>query len=456
MSNANRSAHTKDLLKPQPIDTLIQAPWMIPVIPDQKVYENCALAIHAGKILALLPADEADQRFVAKEKIQLAADQVLIPGLVNTHTHGAMSLLRGYADDLPLMEWLQQQIWPAEKRWLSAEFVADGSRLAMAEMLRSGTTTFSDQYFFPEAIVSAARDVGIRAQIAFPVLDASNAWAHNADAALEKGLALRDTYRSHERISLAFAPHAPYTVGDTTLKKIATYAAELQMPIQIHLHETQNEVTQAIAETNMRPTERLQKLGLLTPQTLCVHMTVANATDIKLLQQSGAHVSHCPKSNLKLASGFCPVVQMQEAGINVALGTDGAASNNSLDLFAEANIAALLAKATTGDASALPAHQALAMATICGARALGLEQHIGSLEAGKNADLAAIKLDALEQQPLHNPLSQLIYTASGPNISDVWVAGRRLLKNRILQTLNEQELIHQAQHWRAKMAGRGH
>lgn len=456
MPNPAAPTHTNNPVKPQPIDSLIHARWIIPVIPAKKVYANCALALHSGKILALVPSDEANRRFIAKEEIQLMADQVLIPGLINTHTHGAMSLLRGYADDLPLKEWLEQQIWPTEKRWLSAEFVADGSRLAMAEMLRSGTTTFCDQYFFPEATADAARNAGMRAQIAFPIFDTPSPWAHDANAYLEKGLALSDDYRSHERISFAFAPHAPYTVSDVTLEKIAIYAAELQMPVQMHLHETQGEVTRALAETGMRPTERLQKLGLLTPQTLCVHMAVANATDITLLQQSGAHVSHCPKSNLKLASGFCPVVEMQKAGINVALGTDGAASNNSLDLFAEANIAALLAKATNNDASALPAHQALAMATICGARALGLEDSIGSLEVGKNADLAAIKLDALEQQPLHNPLSQLIYTASGSNVSDVWVAGRRLLKNRRLQTLNEQEVIQRAHNWRAKMTGRIH
>jgi 5-methylthioadenosine/S-adenosylhomocysteine deaminase len=437
---------------PQPIDTLIHARWIIPVIPANKVYENCALAIDQGKIAALLPSAEAGHRFAPREEIHLPR-QALIPGLINTHTHAAMTLLRGCADDLPLMEWLEQHIWPAEKNWVDAEFVADGTRLAMAEMLRSGTTTFSDQYFFPEAAAEAVRETGMRAQIAFPIIDFPTPWTRNGEECLEKGLALRDQYRAHERINLAFAPHAPYTVSDATLGKIAVYAAELQMPVQMHLHETAGEVTRALAETGLRPIARLQRLGLLSPQTLCVHMTEVDETDIALLRASGASVAHCPRSNLKLASGFCPAAKLLEAGVNVALGTDGAASNNSLDLFSEASTAALLAKAVCGSADALPAHQALAMATIHGARALGLEETIGSLEIGKTADLAAVDLSALEQQPLHNPVSQLIYTACGHRVSDVWVAGKQLLKNRQLQSLNEAELIQRAQYWRARIAG---
>ncbi|MBB3060392.1 TRZ/ATZ family hydrolase [Microbulbifer rhizosphaerae] len=434
------------------IDTLIHARWIVPVIPEQKVFENCSLAIDGGKILALLPSAEASERYRAKEEIRLDR-HALIPGLINTHTHAAMTLLRGLADDRPLMEWLEQHIWPAEQKWVNPEFAADGSRLAMAEMLRSGTTTFSDQYFFPEATAAAAREAGMRAQIAFPVIDFPTPWSRDGDDALEKGLALRDDYRAHERVGVVFAPHAPYTVGDTTLEKIAIYAAELQVPVQMHLHETTSEVERALAETGERPTERLQRLGLLGPQTLCVHMTAVNERDIELLRESGAHVAHCPKSNLKLASGFCPVDRLLAARVNVALGTDGAASNNSLDLFSEAGTAALLAKATSGDASALPAHRALAMATINGARALGIEDTAGSLEVGKSADLAAVDLSALEQQPLHDPVSQLIYTNCGQRVTDVWVAGRQLLKGRQLQTLNEVELVQRAREWRDRIAG---
>lgn len=434
------------------VDTLIHARWIIPVVPSGKVYENCAIAVRNGKILAIRPSVEAEKRYRADQVVHLDR-HALIPGLINTHTHAAMTLLRGYADDKPLMEWLQEHIWPAEQKWVASGFVADGTRLAVAEMLRSGTTTFSDQYFFPEDTAQVARETGIRAQIAFPVIDAPTPWSRNGEDALQKGLSLRDDYRAHDRLDVVFAPHAPYTVGDETLEKIAVYAAEAQIPVQMHLHETATEVQRALKEGGERPIERLNRLGLLSPQTLCVHMTSVEPSDIELLRESGAHVAHCPRSNLKLASGFCPASELLEAGINVALGTDGAASNNGLDLFAEANTAALLAKAVSGRADALPARQVLAMATINGARALGLEDKIGSLESGKSADLTAVDLGGLEQQPLHDPISQLIYTASAHNVSDVWVAGRQLLAERRLTTLNETELVQRAQDWRARIAG---
>ncbi|MEX2962381.1 TRZ/ATZ family hydrolase [Microbulbifer sp. TYP-18] len=434
------------------IDTLIHSRWIIPVIPEQKVYENCSLAIDKGQIIALLPSVEASARYRPQREVHLNR-HLLIPGLINTHTHAAMSLFRGLADDLPLAQWLQEHIWPAERKWVDASFVADGSRLAIAEMIRSGTTTFSDQYFFPEATAEVARDTGMRAELAFPIIDAPTPWSRDAEDALHKGLKLRDDYRTHERIGVVLAPHAPYTVGDETLEKIAIYANELQIAVQMHLHETAGEVQQAEAKTGERPLQRLQRLGLLSPQMLCVHMTEVNDTDLSLLRESGAHVAHCPRSNLKLASGFCPAARLLDAGINVALGTDGAASNNGLDLLAEANTASLLAKALSGDASAMPAHQALASTTINGARALGISDVTGSLEPGKSADLAAIHLGELEQQPLHDPLSQLIYTASGQRVTDVWVAGRQLLRDRGLLTINEAEVIQRARQWRARIAG---
>ncbi|WNZ54978.1 TRZ/ATZ family hydrolase [Microbulbifer sp. JTAC008] len=436
----------------QAVDTLIHARWIIPVVPEKKVYENCSLAIEKGKISALVPTAEASIRFRATDEVDLG-QHALIPGLINTHNHAPMTLLRGYADDRPLKEWLEQHIWPTEQRWVGPQFVADGSRQAIAEMLRSGTTTFSDQYFFPEAVAIAARESGIRAHIAFPVLDAPTPWSRNSDEALHKGLALRDDYRAHDRIEVVFAPHAPYTVGDKTLEKIAVCSAEAQIPMQMHLHETRAEVESALNANGERPTERLFRLGLLGPQTLCVHMVATNQRDIELVSSSGAHVSHCPSSNLKLASGFCPAYDMLEAGINVSLGTDGAASNNTQDLFSEANTAALLAKAVSGNATALPAHQTLSMATINGAKALGIEDITGSLEVGKSADIAAINLGGLEQQPLHDPVSQLIYANGGHNVSDVWVAGRQLLKERQLQTLNETEVIQRAQIWRDRISG---
>ena len=453
MANSNRSDSHNNSSKKQTIDTLIHARWIIPVVPEKRVYENCSLAIDNGTIKAILPSLEARNRFDAREEHQLH-NQLLIPGLVNTHNHAAMSLLRGFADDRPLMTWLEKHIWPTEKQWVGPEFVADGTRLAMAEMLRSGTTTFSDQYFFPEATAAAAREAGMRAQIAFPIIDFPNNWSRNGPDAIEKGLALRDDYRSHSRIGLAFAPHAPYTVGDETLRKIAIYADELGMAVQMHLHETAAEVEKAIAETGIRPTQRLHDLGLLSPQMLCVHMTAVDDSDIALLQKTGTHIAHCPRSNLKLASGFTPIARLLEAGINVSIGTDGAASNNGLDMLTETNTAALLAKAVSGQADAVPAHQALAMATINGARALGIDDVTGSLEVGKAADLCAIDLSELEQQPLHDPLSQLIYTANGHNVRNVWVAGKLLLKDRGLMTLNEEEVRQRAGVWRDRIAGR--
>ncbi|WP_066965066.1 TRZ/ATZ family hydrolase [Microbulbifer sp. Q7] len=453
MDTPNSSDTAQKSNKKQSVDTLIHARWIIPVVPEKRVYEHCSLAINDGTITAILPSTEARLRFAASEEHQLG-DQLLIPGLINTHNHAAMTLLRGYADDKPLMTWLEKHIWPMEQQWVSPEFVADGTRLAMAEMLRSGTTTFSDQYFFPEATAAVARDTGMRAQIAFPVIDFPNNWSRNGDDALEKGLAIRDDYRSHSRIGLAFAPHAPYTVGDETLRKIAIYADELGMSVQMHLHETAGEVDKAIAESGVRPIQRLHNLGLLSPQFLCVHMTALDDSDIALLQTTGAHVSHCPRSNLKLASGFSPVAKLLDAGVNVSIGTDGAASNNGQDMLAETNTAALLAKAISGQADALPAHQALAMATINGARALGLDDITGSLEVGKAADLCAIDLSALEQQPLHDPLSQLIYTTNGHHVRNVWVAGKQLLKDRKLATLNEEELKQRAASWRDRIAGR--
>ncbi|GAA5525360.1 5-methylthioadenosine/S-adenosylhomocysteine deaminase [Microbulbifer aestuariivivens] len=436
----------------QTVDTVVHARWIIPVVPAGKVYENCALAIHSGRILAILPSTEAERRYRADHVVRLE-HHALIPGLINTHTHAAMTLLRGYADDRPLMEWLHEHIWPAEQRWVEPAFVADGSRLAIAEMLRSGTTTFSDQYFFPEASAQVARETGMRAQIAFPIIDAPTPWSRDGEDALQKGLALRDDYRAHERIDVVFAPHAPYTVGDATLEKIAVYAAEAQIPVQMHLHETAGEVERAVAQHGERPTERLHRLGLLTPQTLCVHMTAVSDLDLELLKENGAHVAHCPRSNMKLASGFCPTSKLLDNGINVALGTDGAASNNGLDMFTEANTAALLAKAVSGRADALPAQQALAMATIHGARALGIEDRTGSLEPGKQADLTALNLARLEQQPLHDPISQLVYTGGGHLVTDTWVAGRQLLANGQLTTINEAELLQRVRDWRARIAG---
>jgi len=432
------------------IDLLINARWIIPVVPANRIFNDCAIAIHEGRIIALLPQEEASKRFIATQTENLD-EHVLIPGLINAHGHAAMSLLRGFADDKPLSEWLNNHIWPLEKQWVDEEFVRDGSELAIAEMIKSGTTCFSDMYFFPEQTAQAALDAQIRCQITFPILDFPTAWGTGPDDYFAKGLELHDNFQDNPLISIGFGPHAPYTVGDETLKKIAVLSQEMDAPIHIHLHETADEVEESITKYGTRPTQRLMDLGLLSPLTQCVHMTQINEIDIAILQQSGAHVIHCPESNLKLASGFCPVDTLLNAGINVALGTDGAASNNDLDLFSELKTAALLAKAVSKNAGALDAHSALRMATLNGAKTMGIDDQVGSLEIGKQADIAAIKMSDIELQPLYNLASQLIYTNSGHRVSHVWVNGKCLLANHELQTINERELKQKVRHWQEKI-----
>lgn len=428
---------------PQNVDLLISSRWMIPVVPFDQVLEDCAVAIDKGRIVAVIPRAEASKRFSARETIDLPK-HILIPGLINSHGHAGMTLLRGFANDQPLERWLDEHIWPAEGRWVDADFVHDGSQLAMAEMIRSGTTCFADMYFFPDQVAKAAQKAGMRAQIASPVLDFPTAWARNPDEYISKALTVHDDFRTSDLITVGFGPHAPYTVSDEPLQRIAMLAEELEAPIQIHLHETAFEVTQALEQSGKRPIQRLQDLGLLSPLAQCVHMTQVEAVDIELLIQSGAHVVHCPESNLKLASGFCPVDRLLKAGVNVALGTDGAASNNDLDLLGEMRTAALLAKGVANNATALNAHEALRMATINGAKALGQEQQIGSLEAGKAADITAIRVDSLEATPLFDPVSHIVYTNCSRDVSDVWVKGKALLRERRLKTLNEEEIRQKA------------
>jgi 5-methylthioadenosine/S-adenosylhomocysteine deaminase len=433
------------------IDLLIHCRWIIPIVPENQILEHCSLAIDGEKIMGIYPQAEANKRFEAA-KTEILDNHVVMPGLVNAHGHAAMSLLRGYADDLALRPWLEQHIWPAESRHVSEEFVADGTRLAIAEMIASGTTCFADMYFFDEAIAEAVRDTGMRCQIGFTVLDFASAYGKDANDYIHKGLRLNDKYSGHSLIKVACAPHAPYSVSDSAMQVISTYANELDMPIHIHCHETASEVSESVDQYGCRPLERLRNLGLLLPQTQLVHMTQINDADIQLVQDHNCHVVHCPESNLKLASGFCPVGQLMDAGINVALGTDGAASNNDLDLFGELKTAAMLAKAVSGDPTTLDAHAALRMATINGAKALGWDHEIGSLEPGKSADIIAIKMDSIPQQPLYNPESQLVYTNVGHQVSHSWVAGKPLLVESELLTLNPQSLIQSAGDWRNKIS----
>ena len=428
------------------IETLIDARWIIPVEPEGVTLHNHALAIADGKIIDILPTDEARQRYHARNTHHLE-HHALIPGLINSHTHAAMSLLRGIADDLPLMEWLQEHIWPCEQKWVSEAFVRDGTRLALAEMIRGGTTCFSDMYFFPEVTARCVNETGIRATIGMILVDFPSAWAENSDEYLSKNIALYEELRNDPLISTAFAPHAPYSVSDQTINKMVAIAEELERPFHMHVHETVTEIDNSLKQYKIRPLERLKKLGLLGPDFIAVHMTQLNDNEIDELAKYGCHIVHCPESNLKLASGFCPVVRLLDAGINVALGTDGVASNNDLDMLGEMRTAALLAKGVAGDASVVKASQALQMATLNGAKALGIDNETGSLKTGKSADIAAIRLDSIETQPVFDPVSQIVYAANRDQITDVWVSGRQLLKSRVLTTLNIEDIQLKISEW---------
>ena len=434
----------------QTVDTIIHARWIIPVEPENTIYEDHSLLIHEGRILDILPSSEVQNTYQSNNMLELTR-HALIPGLINTHTHCAMSLLKGLADDLPLMDWLQNHIWPAEQQWVSPEFVRDGSELAIAEMLRSGTTCFNDMYFFPDETAHVASRAGIRVNIGLIMLDFPTVWANNADEYLKKGIDVRDKFRANPLVTMAFAPHAPYTVSDQPLEQVQSYAEEMDIPVHMHIHETIGEVTTAETEKGQRPLARLNDLGLITPRMMAVHMTQLTEDEIKLVAENGTHVVHCPESNLKLASGYCPVQKLMDTGVNVALGTDGNASNNDLDMLGEMKTAALLAKAVADNAGAMNAFQTLKMATLNGAKAMGLDNEIGSLVKGKAADITAIHLDNIETQPLYNPVSQIVYSAGREHVTDVWVAGKHLLKDKTLTTLNIKTILEKAHNWAKKI-----
>ena len=435
----------------QSIDLLVSARWVIPVEPPETTLADHSVAVNAGRILEVLPTTEAERRYDPKERVRLD-HHALIPGLVNLHTHAAMTLMRGLADDLPLMSWLKDHIWPAEAKHASPEFVHDGTLLACAEMLRAGVTCFNDMYFFPEAAARAAIEAGIRAALGIIAVEFPTPYAADAGDYLAKGLAARDALKEEALLSFCMAPHAPYTVSDKTFSRIVTLAEELDMPIHIHLHETRHEIEESIAQFRMRPLERLRALGVVGPRLIAVHAVHMNEPEIELLARFGASVAHCPSSNLKLASGFAPVAAMLGRGVNVGIGTDGAASNNRLDLFQEMRTAALLAKAVANDAEAMPAHQALACATLAGARALGLDAAIGSIAPGKFADLAAVAIEPPELAPCYDPVSHLAYSAGRENVTDVWVAGRARVRKRVLVEFDHASLNRRILLWQNQLA----
>jgi 5-methylthioadenosine/S-adenosylhomocysteine deaminase len=429
----------------QSADYLLCPEWLITMEPNVTAQTGQCVAVANGRIAAVLPLEEALQRFNGT-RLDLP-QQVLMPGLVNAHTHAAMSLLRGIADDLALEPWLSEHIWPAEARWVGPEFVADGTRLAGLEMLLGGVTCFADMYFFPGEAAEAAVATGLRAVIGIIAIQFPSAYAQDPSEYLQKGLAVRDRYRDEPRITSMFAPHAPYTVDDATLTRIRQLADELEIPIQMHIHETAAEVDEAVASHGQRPLTRLDRLGLVTPSLMAVHATCLSPEEIDLLGSHAATVVHCPRSNLKLASGACPTAALARAGVNLALGSDGAASNNRLDLWGDIQLAGLLAKWVDGDAATMPAGEVLKMATLGGAKALGLGNEIGSVTAGKWADLVSVDLSSAATQPVYDPVSQLVYSAGPRDVRHVWIAGEQRVRDGQPLDLDVNDIVTRAQDW---------
>jgi 5-methylthioadenosine/S-adenosylhomocysteine deaminase len=429
--------------------SLITPKWIL-TLENEGLLVDHSLVIEHDLIKDILPTSLAHSTYPSAQESVLE-NQLLMPGFINCHGHAAMNLFKGLADDLPLMTWLEEHIWPAEGQWVSPEFVADGTKLAIAEMLASGTTCFSDMYFFPEVAAEVAAEQGMRGVFYGPVMDFPTPYGSGPDEYIEKIIHAHDTFKYHPLVDIGFGPHAPYTVSDGPIQKVRSLASQLDMPIQIHLHETEFEVLDALEKTNKRPSERLRDLGFWGPDVQAVHVTQANAVDQDIFKEHNVHIIHCPESNLKLASGFCPIHEMQNQNINIALGTDGSASNNNLDMQSEMHTAALLAKGVANNASALPAIEAIKMATINGAIAMGKEQEIGSLKIGKQADIISFDFNNIACAPVYDPVSHLVYSASAAQVDHVWVAGKLQVKNKQLCHLNTHQLIEMAQRWADKI-----
>lgn len=434
----------------QQADILISPRWLIPIEPHGEIWTDKTLVVKNGSIHDILDKEKAKELYHAEEVIELK-DHALLPGFINAHTHSPMSLLRGIADDLALMDWLNNHIWPAERQWMGSEFAYEGTQLAILEMLRSGVTCFNEHYFYSHDIARAVTDTKVRAVIGALVINFSSKYASNGDEYLQKFTDILSEWRDHPLIQVCLAPHAPYTVNNNIFTKVKNLATQYNCRIHLHLHETAHEIEQSLIEYKKRPLKRIYELGLVDSNLQCVHMTQINDEDLAILQETKAHIIHCPESNLKLASGFCPVDKLMKHGINIAIGTDGAASNNDLDLLHEVRTAAQLAKAVAQKSTALDAASALRMATLNGAKAIGLEHKIGSLEKNKSADMIAINLNALNTLPIFNPISQIVYAANSRQISDVWVAGKRLLKNGEFTTLDQEAILAKAKIWQDRI-----
>lgn len=423
-------------LQAEPADWIWTARYVVTVDAQRRVIENGAVAVRGGRIAAVGTRAEIDKRFQTSQRLD-AGDALIAPGFVNTHAHAAMSLFRGLADDLALQDWLEKFIFPAEAKNVNAEFVRWGTRLACLEMMLSGTTTYADMYYFEDVVAEATKEAGMRGVlgetiIGFPVSDAKTPTA---------ALAFTDRYlarfRNDPLITAAVAPHAIYTNSDETLRASRALANRYGAPLLIHLSETRRENDDLRARRNLTPTELLEKLGVLDGRTLAAHCVWVSESDMAILKRRNTGVAHCPSSNTKLASGIAPVAKMLSLDLAAGLGTDGpAGSNNDFDLLEEADLAAKLQKVTAANPQVVSAAEALEMLTIRGARALGMEREIGSLEPGKRADMIAMRLDRPRAVPLYNVVSQIVYALKGCDVSDVMVNGKPIVRGGRSLTLD--------------------
>ena len=429
---------------------IISASWVFASGPEDQLLSDYAVVIENDKVIDLLPQNKVFDEYEANNNYQLT-DHILIPGLINTHTHAAMSLFKGFADDLSLQDWLNNHIWPAEKEFVNSSFVKDGSILALSEMIKSGVTTFNDMYFFPEATAEAVKELGVRSNIGLVVLDFPTNYATDPEDYLVKGFEFRDKWRNEELITTSIAPHAPYSVSNEAFTLINTYSEELNINIHTHLHETQWEIDQSIDKYGITPVQRLNNLGIIGPSLMAAHCVYLNDQDMDILAKNKVSIAHNPSSNMKLGSGIADVAKMLKQNLTVSLGTDSSASNNRLDIMGEMRLAALLIKGTTKSPELIPAKEAIKMATINGAKTLGLDSTIGSIEKNKKADLVAIDLSAIENQPLYNPISTLVYSSSRTDVSYVWIDGKIKLKDKKLVNIDEERIIQMAKKWQRKL-----
>mmetsp|Transcript_139201 Transcript_139201/g.388415 ORF Transcript_139201/g.388415 Transcript_139201/m.388415 type:complete len:476 (+) Transcript_139201:31-1458(+) len=451
------------------VDEVVSAAWVIPVETDE-VLQDHSVVIRGGKIVDILPTSQATNKYQAKTMTSLGSS-ALMPGFVNAHTHTPMSYLRGISDDIPLREWLETTIWPLEMKLCDAEFVRDGAELAIVEMIMSGVTTFNDMYWFPEAVCDVVVRSGIRAAIGIIAIEFPfGSYGSGPDEYLAKGERTKERFSAEPLLSWTVSLHAPYTCSDATLTKGGALSQRLGVPLHIHLHETEAECLDSAAgnktsschlsEEKCTPLANLKRLGLLNDRLLAVHMTCLTDEEISWCSQAGASVVHCPVSNLKLASGFCRVADLQRAGVNVAIGTDGASSNNTLDMMAEMKTACVLAKAVAKDASAVPAASALRMATLNGAKALGIGAVTGSLTVGKDADMISVAFSgpatwpepSVPSSPGFDPVTHIVYSSTRDQVTDVWVRGKRLMKGREVLTVSVTDVRAAAQKWSSRIS----